>query len=343
MNSIKKLLILLTLPLLLSGCLKMPQATGTGNTRNMKVSVLFSEGGRGDLSYNDMAHMGAEKAKADFGNAIDVKYFDFTSNYDFLLRLQGQNSMDLVIVIGGFGYVDSIMKIAQEFPKTIFVVIDGYIPDLKEDDNITCINFKEQEGSFLVGAIASLKSKSGKIGFIGGMKRPEIEKFEAGFTAGAKYIKPEIIITSDYIGDDLSAFKNIGKGEELAKMQYENDVDVIFHAAGASGFGVISAAEKQKRWVIGVDTDQALLLPAEQRPYILTSMIKKVDTAVYSAISASLKKEIKGGYIMYGIAEDGVGYAKNQYNAAEIKDIKETVEKIKAKIIEKEIIVPDRM
>lgn len=338
----KKLLTILTLLLLLPGCIKLPQGPQTGNIHTLNVSVLFSEGSRGDHSYNDMAHLGAELAKADFGSAVNVKYFDFTSNYEFLLRLQGQNSTDLIIIIGGYHYIDSIMKIAKEFPKTRFVVMDGYISGLTEHENITCINFKVQEGSFLVGAMAALKSTSGKIGFIGGVKRPEIERFEVGFIAGAKYIKPEIKITSDYIGNTLAAFKNFEKGEELAKEQYENDVDVIFHAAGASGFGVISAAEKQKKRVIGVDTDQALLLTADLRPYVLTSMIKKVDTAVYAAIEASLNKEIKGGYITYGIAENGVGYAENQYNAEEIKDIKETVEKIKAKIIAGEIIVPDR-
>lgn len=337
----KRLLTLLTLLLLLAGCSKLPQSQQTGSSNPLNVSVLFSEGGRGDHSYNDMAHLGTEQARADFGSAVNVKYFDFTSNYDFLLRLQGQNSTDLVIIIGGYNYIDSIIKIAKEFPKTRFVVMDGYISGLTEHDNITCINFKVQEGSFLVGAMAALKTTSGKIGFIGGIKRPEIERFEAGFNAGAKYIKPEIKITSDYIGNTLAAFKNFEKGEELAKEQYKNDVDVILHAAGASGFGVITAAEKQKKWVIGVDTDQALLLPADQRVYILTSMIKKVDTAVYAAIATSLNKEIKGGYITYGIAENGVGYAENQYNAVEIKDIKESVEKIKAKIIAKEIIVPE--
>ncbi len=338
----KKLLSLLTLLLLLPGCIKLLPGPQTGNSHTLNVSVLFSEGGRGDHGYNDMAHLGVEQVKADFGSAVTIKYFDFTANYDFLLRLQGQSSMDVVIIIGGYNYIDSIIKIAKEFPKTRFVVVDGYISGLTEHDNITCINFKVQEGSFLVGAMAALKSTSGKIGFIGGIKRPEIERFETGFTAGAKYIKPEIKIIADYIGNTLASFKNFEKGEELAEEQYKNGVDVIFHAAGASGFGVISVAEKQKKWVIGVDTDQALLLPTDQRPYILTSMIKKVDTAVYNAIAASINKEIKGGYITYGLAENSVGYAENQYNAVEIKESKETVEKIKAKIIAKEIIIPDR-
>ncbi|ADL07360.1 BMP family lipoprotein [Thermosediminibacter oceani] len=342
-------LIFMLVAALLVGCSKQEQPAQQQQQgqqeqgkEKIKVGLVFDVGGRGDLSFNDSAYAGLEKAKKDFGDKIEVEYREPSGggqDREQLLRLLAENGFDLIFGVG-FLFTDHIQKVAQEFPDVKFALIDGAIDGLDENSNVTCLLFKEHEGSFLVGAAAAMKSKTGKIGFVGGMKTPLIERFEAGYMAGAKYVNPNIEILSDYIGTTSEAFKDPVRGKELALKQFKDGADVIYHASGASGIGVIEAATAEKKFAIGVDSDQSLTAKEDQRPYILTSMVKSVDVAVYETIKALIEGNFKGGYSIFGLAENGVSYAVNDYNKELISDIQPKLDEIKDKIIKGEIKVP---
>ena len=328
-----------------AGCAKKtepsPQQQATA-PKKVKVGLVFDVGGRGDLSFNDSAYAGLERAAKEFGDKIEVKYLEPSAggeNREQLLRLLAEDGYDLIFGVG-FMFTDHIAKVAKEFPDAKFGLIDGYIEGLDENSNVVCLQFKEEEGSFLVGAAAGLKTQTNKVGFVGGMKIPLIEKFESGYMAGAKYVNPDVEIFSDYIGTTGEAFKDPVKGKELALKQFKSGADVVYHASGASGIGVIEAAAAEKKFAIGVDSDQSLTAKPEQRPYILTSMLKRVDVAVYSTIKDYVEGKFKGGYHVFGLAEDGVGYAVNQYNKDLISDIMPKLDELKEKIIKGEIKVP---
>jgi basic membrane protein A len=352
MNGRKILAIALVLVLMaavLAGCSgnkgqqqQNQQGQQPSGEEKLKVGLVFDVGGRGDLSFNDSAYAGLERAAKDFADKIEVEYREPSAggqDREQLLRLLAENGFDLIFGVG-FLFTEHIQKVAQEFPDVKFALIDGAIDGLDENSNVACLLFKEHEGSFLVGAAAAMKSKTGKIGFVGGMKSPLIERFEVGYMAGAKYVNPNIEIYSDYIGTTGDAFKDPVKGKELALNQFKKGADVVYHASGASGVGVIEAAAAEKKFAIGVDSDQSLSATEEQRPYILTSMLKRVDVAVYETIKSMVEGNFKGGYKVFGLAEDGVGYAENDYNKELIADIKPKLEEIKEKIVKGEIKVP---
>lgn len=310
--------------------------------KKFKVGIVYDVGGRGDLSFNDMAFAGLEQAQREFGDRIETRDLEPTAggeNREELLRLLVGENYDLIFGIG-FLFTDSISRVAKEFPNVKFGLIDGFVPDLTDASNIVCLLFNEHEGSFLMGAAAALKSRTGVIGFVGGMKIPLIEKFEAGYIAGARYVKPSIRVLSDYAGTTGEAFRDPVKGKELALAQYDRRADIIYHASGGTGIGVFEAAVVKKRLAIGVDADQSLTVKDDQRPQILTSMMKRVDVSVFETIKAFVDGQYKGGYKNFGLAEGGVGYAENDYNKDMIADIKDRLEDLKQKIVAGEIKVP---
>ncbi|BDG59711.1 BMP family lipoprotein [Caldinitratiruptor microaerophilus] len=310
--------------------------------KKLKVGLVFDVGGRGDLSFNDSAYAGLERAQKEFGDKIEVKYLEPSAggeNREQLLRLLAEEKTDLIFGVG-FLFTEHITKVAKEFPQVKFGLIDGFIDGLKDDSNVVSLLFKEHEGSFLVGAAAGLKTKTNKVGFVGGMKIPLIERFESGYIAGVKYVNPKAEVFSDYIGTTGDAFKDPVKGKELALAHYNKGSDVEYHASGASGIGVIEAAAAKQKLVIGVDSDQSLSAKEDQRPYILTSMLKRVDVAVYETIKSLVEGKWKGGYRVFGLADDGVGYAENQYNQQMLADIKPRLEDLKKRIVAGEIQVP---
>src|SRR2546425_856066 len=185
-----------------------------------------------------------------------------------------------------------------------------------------------------------MKSRTGKIGFVGGMKIPLIEKFEAGYIAGAKYIKRTIEVFSEYAGTTGEAFRDPVKGKELALAEYDRGADIIYHASGGTGIGVFEAAVVKKRLAIGVDADQSLTVKPDQRAQILTSMMKRVDVAVYETIKATTTGQYKAGVREFGLKENGVGYAVNDYNKAMIQDVTAKLEALKKDIIAGKIKVP---
>jgi basic membrane protein A and related proteins len=321
---------------------------GGGNAAAKKVGVVFDIGGKGDKSFNDSADRGATEAKQKYGDKLDLK--EVEPNPDGSNRkelLDGLASSDYGLVFGvGFLFSEDIAKSAKENTDVTYAVIDGFDPLCTQNKNLLCIGFKEQEGSFLVGAAAALKSKTHTVGFVGGQLGALIQKFQAGYQAGIAYIdkqkgtKTKVLV--DYAGTTGQAFRDPAKGKELALKQIGQGADVIYHASGLTGTGVIAAAASKQKYAIGVDSDQSLTAsPAEQK-WILTSMIKRVDNAVSQTIGKYEDGSLKGGIETFGLKEGGVDYAQNKYNKALLGDIPTTLDQLKQKIISGEIQVPDK-
>ncbi len=316
-----------------------PSALGAQAMKKLRVGMVYDVGGKGDLSFNDMAYAGLSRAQKDFGAKVDVKDLEPAAggeNREELLRLLAGEKYDLIFGIG-FLFTDAITNVAKQFRGVKFGIVDGFVD---KEPNVSSLLFSEHEGSFLVGAAAALKSKAGKIGFVGGMKIPLIEKFEAGFIAGAKYVKPSIEVYSDYAGTTGEAFRDPVKGKELATAQFDRGADIIYHASGGTGIGVFEAAVAKKKMAIGVDADQSLMVRADQRSQILTSMMKRVDVAVYGTIKDLVNNRYKAGVRVFGLKEGGVGYAVNEHNRALIQDIVPRLETIKKDIIAGKVKVP---
>ena len=308
-----------------------------GSAASFKVGLVFDVGGRGDKSFNDAAYRGLERAKKELG--ISFEYIEPGEGADRESALRLLASGDAQVIFGiGFLFTDDITAIARDFPNKKFACVDYAVsPGQTIPPNLLALKFREEEGSFLVGALAALKSKTGKIGFVGGMKIPLIKKFEAGYVAGAKYAKPDVEVYVAYAGVTANAFKNPSKGKELSLSQYSKGADIIFHASGSTGLGVFEAAREMNKLAIGVDSDQYSEAPG----HILTSMIKDVDVAIYETIKSAQNGTFKGGVKTLGVAEGGVSYVYDNNNRDLIgEDIHSKVEELKEKIISGEIVVP---
>ena len=317
----------------------------------LKVGLVFDIGGKGDKSFNDSASRGLSWAAADFG----IKRIELEPGVDADREVNVRNlaMMGYDVIIGvGFLFTDAIVTMADEFPDTKFAIVDGFIPD---KPNVSSLNFREQDGSFLVGMIAGLKAKEdGKdtVGFVGGMDIALINRFEAGYIAGVHYVYPECKILSAYAGDTPQAFADPVKGKELALSQYDNGAWVVYHASGLTGAGVFEAAKERKRYVIGVDSNQNYMgyIEETKESFGLTSMLKQVDVSVYLAIKSVVEGTFKGGVEVFGLDRSvkigdnvyyGVYYALDKYNENLItSEVKAKVEEAKDKIISGEIVVP---
>jgi basic membrane protein A len=298
-----------------------------------RVGLVLDKGGKDDKSFNSAAYKGASDAKKDFG--IYFKYIECTDDSAFEpnIRTFAEKKFDMIVSLG-FAQMEAVSKIAKDYPKTKFAIIDAKV-DLP---NVASLLFSEHEGSFLVGAIAALKSKTGKIGFVGGMDIPLIRRFELGYKEGVLYVNPKAKIISNFVGVTMDAWNNPTKGKELANSQYDQNVDIIFAAAGASGMGVFDAAEERKKFVIGVDSNQNWIKPG----YILTSMLKKVDVAVYSIIKDGKEGHFAGGTKYYHLNNKGVDYALDEYNKNLLSsEILKKIDQIKEDIIFQKIKVSD--
>jgi basic membrane protein A len=300
----------------------------------VKVGIVYDVGGRGDKSFNDAAYRGLQEAIKRLGiEGKDVEPGEGGANREELLRLLAEQGYDLVIGVG-FLFTDALTKVAKEFPNTKFAIVDGVVEGLP---NVRSLVFKEHEGSFLVGAIAGLMTKTNKVGFVGGMDMALIHKFEVGYRAGVKYVNPKAEVLVNYIGVTGEAFKDPVKGKELALSQFKQGADIVYHAAGASGEGVIEAAKEMKKFAIGVDSNQNWIAPG----YVLTSMLKKVDVAIYKTIEDLVKGKFTGGIKVYGLKEDGVGVAYDKYNEKLIPDsVRKKVAQLRLDIIAGKIVVP---
>lgn len=313
---------------------------------DIQVGLALDVGGLGDKSFNDAANRGLQQA-IDEGlvaeeNTNLIETNQTGSNRDANVVNLADSGYDLILGIG-FSFSPGIDKIAGDYPDQFFGVIDGFSA---EAPNVANLTFKEHEGSFLVGAAAAMKSESGTIGFLGGQEGTGlIEKFEAGYVAGAEAVNPDIEVLVEYIGDSVQAFVDPTKGEALSRKMYDAGADVVYHAAGQSGLGLFKAAVDADALAIGVDSDQSLTASPAQQELILTSMLKRVDTAVYEAIKQVVDDDWQSGTQIYGLAEEGVDYAVNEFNDNDdllSSDIQAKLDEYKQQIIDGEITVPEK-
>jgi basic membrane protein A len=299
----------------------------------LKVGLILDQGGKDDKSFNSAAYLGATKAEKELG--IQLKYVEAVdiNAQESLHRSFAKKGYDLIIGVG-FSQADAIKKVAGQNPKVNFAIVDGEV----QAENVRSLLFAEHEGSFIVGAIAGLTTKSGKVGYIGGMDIPLIRRFALGYQAGVKQVNPKATVFENFIGVTGDAWNNPAKGKELALSQYGQGADIIFVAAGASGTGVFDAAEQKKLLAIGVDSNQNWMRPG----HILTSMLKRVDLAVFDTIKQLAAGKFKGEVVRYGLADQGVDYSLDEFNDKLIPgDVRKKIADLKAKIIKKEIVVPD--
>ncbi len=300
-----------------------------------KPAVVFDMGGKFDKSFNEGVYNGLEKFKKDTG--INYKSFEITNptQREQAIKKMAKRGANPVLGIG-FAQGPAVEKVASQFPKTNFGIIDMVV----NKPNVQSIVFKEHEGSFLVGLLASMASKTGKVGFIGGMDIPLIRKFACGYEQGAKYANPNAQVIVNMTGSTPSAWNDPSKGGELAKAQFDRGVDVVFAAAGGTGIGVYQAAKDNGKLAIGVDSNQNYLQPGT----MLTSMVKRVDVAAYNLMMEAKNGKFKPGVKVLGLKENGVDWAYDKYNKNLITpEMKKAVEKAKADIISGKIKVHDYM
>jgi basic membrane protein A len=330
----KKIFLVLVLfaALVLPGCKIGSVDEGGGKLR---VGIVFDIGGKDDKSFNAAAWEGVKRAAKDFPIKLrDVEPGEPTS-IEPSMRAFAERGYDLIIGVG-FAQMPIMEQVAKDYPNIKFAIIDGVI----DTPNVASLIFKEHEGSFLVGYIAGKTTKSDKIGFVGGMDIPLIHKFAKGYEEGAKYANPKIQVYENFVGINDAAWNNPGKGKELAKAQIERGADIIFQAAGNSGLGVFDAAEETNKFAIGVDANQNWVKPG----FILTSMLKRIDVAVYNTVRDLVEGKFVGGIHLNGLENDGVGYALDNYNQALIpQTVIDDVEKVKKDIIAGKIKVTDAM
>ena len=293
-------------------------------------AVVFDMGGKFDKSFNEAAYRGMEMWKKETGsNYLDFEISNESQREQAIRRMAERGATPIIGI--GFGQASSIEKVAKEFPKLKFAIIDMVV----DAPNVQSVVFKEHEGSFLVGMMAAQASKTGKVGFVGGMDIPLIRKFQCGYEQGAKHANPKVETYANMTGTTGAAWNDPARGGELTKAQFAKGADVVFAAAGGTGIGVYQAAKDAGKLAIGVDSNQNHLQPGT----MLTSMLKRVDVAVYN-----VAKGHKPGLTVLGLAEGGVDYAMDEHNAKLVTaDMKAKVDAAKADIISGKLKVVDYM
>jgi len=318
-----------------------PKDSTSGSPKSsLKVGMAYDIGGRGDQSFNDAAAAGLDKATSELGitsKEAEATNGEADSAKEERLRVLAQAGYNPVIAVG-FAYSAAVAKVAKEFPDTHFAIIDD---EAAVGDNITNLVFAEEQGSFLVGAAAGLKTKTNNVGFIGGVDVPLIHKFEAGYEAGVKAANPKAKVQVKYLTQppDFSGFGDPAKGKTAAAGMYDAGADIVYAAAGGSGAGVFVAAKDSGNKAIGVDSDQYKTADPAVQPVIMTSMLKRVDVAVYDFIKNATTGNYASGTVRYDLAKDGVGYATS---GGQMDDIADQLNSYKQKIISGEITVPTK-
>jgi basic membrane protein A and related proteins len=305
-------------------------AAGAATAQDFTPAVIFDMGGKFDKSFNEAAYNGAEKFKAETG--IDYLEFEVTneSQRDQALRRMAQRA-DIVVAVG-FAFTTPLETVAAEFPDKKFVIIDSVV----EKPNVRSVVFKEHEGSFLVGMAAALASKNGKVGFVGGMDIPLIRNFAFGYEQGVKHVNPEAEVIVNYTGTTPAAWNDPARGGELAIGQFGQGADVVYAAAGATGLGVLQAAADKGQLSIGVDSNQNHLHPGS----VLTSMLKRVDVAVYDAFASAKAGTWQPGVQSLGLKEEGVGYALDDNNRQVLTpEMQAKIDAAKQAIIDGKLVV----
>jgi basic membrane protein A len=268
-------------------------------------AVVYDQAGKFDKSFNEAAYNGAEHFKKDFH--VDYRDGQIASDAqkEQLLRNMARKHADLIIAVG-FSYTQAVETVAREFPKVKFTIIDS----VAKGPNVQSILFREQEGAFLVGMAAAMKSKSGKVGFIGGMDVPLIRAFGCGYVQGARYVNKNAQVLQNMTGSTPAAFNDPARGTELAKSQFDRGVDVVFAAAGGTGLGILQSAKTAGKFSIGVDSNQNYLHPGS----VLTSMVKRVDNAVYETLKSAKNGTWKSEVKVMGLKDNGIDWALDANN-----------------------------
>ena len=315
--------------------LTLTAVAGRATAQEFAPAIVFDMGGKFDKSFNEAAYNGAERFKKETG--IAYREFEVTAEAQREQALRNMARRGSQIVVGvGFSQASGMEKVAKEFPAVKFAIVDAVV-DLP---NVQSIVFKEHEGSFLVGMAAAMASKTGKVGFVGGMDIPLIRKFALGYEEGARYVNPKIEVFQNMTGTTPAAWNDPTRGGELARSQFDRGADVVYAAAGATGLGVLQAAKDKGRLAIGVDSNQNHIQPGS----VLTSMVKRVDLAVFEAFKTAKDGTWKSGVRNLGVAEGGVGYSLDQYNRGLITpEMERRLGQARADIVAGKIKVTDYM
>ena len=320
---------------LLAGAGRAVTMGAAARAADIKPALIYDIGGKFDKSFNEGAFHGAEKFKEDTGIAFRDFEIQNDTQREQAMRKFARDGLSPIVAIG-FSQASAMEKVAAEFPNTQFAIVDMVV----DKPNVQSIVFKEQEGSFLVGLLAAKASKTGKVGFVGGMDIPLIHKFSCGYVQGVKYADPKAEVLQNMTGTTGAAWTDPVKGGELAKSQIDRGADVVYHAAGATGVGVLRAAADAGKLGIGVDSDQNGLFPGK----VLTSMLKHVDVAVYKSFLSAKDGAWKPGIQVLGLKDDGVGFALDQFNKDLITpDMKKAADAAMADIESGKISVHDYM
>ena len=301
-----------------------------------RVGLVFDVGGRGDKSFNDAAYLGVERAQRELGVELVVLEPAGSEDREAALRLFAARGFDLVIGVG-FIFSTDVNEVARDFPAVKFACVDYAPPSPEIPNNVVGLGFREEEGSFLVGAVAGIVSKSKHVGFVGGMDIPLIHRFEAGYRRGVMEVCPSCEVHVGYAGTTPEAFRDPAKGKAIGISQIREGADVLFHASGTTGHGVFEAARDMGAWAIGVDSDQHDEMPGT----VLTSMIKRVDVAVFETIRAVGEGRFRAGLTSFGVSEDGVGYVSEGPHAEGVPAaVRERVAELRGKLMSRAIVVP---
>lgn len=297
----------------------------------IKPAVVYDKAGKFDKSFNEAVYKGILRFTADTG--ISVREVEPTNEAQVE---QGHKKLakrgNSPIVAVGFSQANAVSAAAQAHPDTKFTLIDMVVPEA----NVQSVVFRTEEGSFLVGALAAMKSETGTVGFVGAMDIPLISNFGCGFAQGAKHVNPDINVLTNYVGSTGAAFANPSKGGEIARSQFESNADIIFAAAGSSGNGVIQTAADMGKLAIGVDSNQNYLQPGT----VLTSMVKRVGEAAYQSYAAAQNGTWEGGFVSMGLAEGGVDWALDEHNRSLVTaDMEAKVNALKTSIMAGEIAI----
>ena len=308
-------------------------AVGPLTAKEFLPAIVYDFGGKFDRSFNQSASEGAEKFKRDTG--IPFREFEITNaaQREQIMAQLAKRGASIIVAVG-FTQASAVEKVARQFPEVKFTIIDAVV----DRPNVQSINFREQESSFLCGMAAALASKTGKIGFVGGMDIPLIRKFALGYVEGAKQVNPNIEVFENMTGTTPAAWGDPTKGAELARSQFGRGADVVFHAAGATGIGVMQAAKDAGLLSIGCDSNQDYLHPGS----VLTSALKRVDVAVYKAFLDEKNGTWKSGQLVLGLAEDGVDYSYDEHNRTVLTPaMKQRLDQARADIISGKIKVSE--
>jgi basic membrane protein A len=303
--------------------------------QEFRPAVVFDMGGRFDRSFNEAVHRGAQEFQRASG--IQVVDFEVTQEpqREQALRNFARRGQDPIIAVG-FAQRAAVQTVAAEFPRTRFVMIDSFV-DLP---NVQSVSFREEQGSYLAGIMAAMASRSGRIGFVGGMDIPLIRKFACGYVQGARAANPGIQVFQNMTGSTPAAWRDPVRGAELARSQMERGADVIFHAAGGTGVGVLQAVADAGRLGIGVDSNQNHLHPGR----VLTSMVKRVDVATRTAFETARAGTWRAGRNVLGLAEDGVGVAIDEHNASLVTpEMRARIDAARAEVVAGRVAVHDFM